>query len=303
MKLNGLDLNKINVFMSIVKHQGFKGAAEELDLTRSALSQSIASLETVLGVALFHRVGIKLIPTKAAEKFFAEMNLYQTNLQHALSGLIGKKGKASGTLRIGAYLEFAKSKMMPALEEFLSSHPNAQIKFTFDSPSRLDRLLESHKIDLSISVFPHASIHKVYSQKLYQEELVMVASSKLVPERAKAVHLHDIPVIDYYPSHQLFKRWTKLHFKSRALKTPVRAYAASADMVMEMVKRGLGMGVVPRYVFESSGRSSDVQVIQPSDKRLYDYIWLNEPKQTQKSLVHQTFTSLLTSRFMVASPP
>ena len=297
MKLNGFDLNKIHVFLAVVKHEGYRGASEELQLTRSALSQSIGTLEGALGVLLFQRVGRRLIPTPEALRFYDEVQEYQSRLQDSVTALIGQHGKAEGVLRVGAYLEFEKSKMMPVVEEFLARNPKAQIKFVFDSPSRLDSLLESQKIDLSISVFPHRAKHKIKSRKLYQEELILVGLPRVVAERPKSTHFRDIPVIDYFSSHQVFKRWWTLHFRSRTFRGPVRAYAATADMVMEMVKRGLGVGVVPRYVFEGSDSARTVHVVQPTERRLYDYIWVNEQKTARKSVIHQSFMTLLSNRF------
>lgn len=297
MKLNGFDLNKLHVFFAVVKHEGFKGASEELQLTRSALSQSIGSLENTLGVSLFHRVGRRLVPTHEAQRFYGEVREYQLKLQDSVAALIDQRGKASGVLKIGAYLEFAKGKMMPVVEDFLDRNPNAQVKFVFDSPSRLDKLLETQKIDLSISVFPHRGKHKINSRKLYQEELVLVGSPKLISERPKSAHFQKVPVIDYFPTHQIFKRWWALHFRTQLFRGSVRAYAATADMVMEMVGRGLGVGVVPRYVFEGSDLARVVHIIQPTEKRLYDYIWVNEHRQIGKSVVQQSFTKLLSARF------
>jgi DNA-binding transcriptional LysR family regulator len=300
MKLNGLDLNKIHVFFSVVKWEGFRGAAEELQLTRSALSQSVASLEQSLGVSLFQRVGRRLVPTPAALRFYKEVSEYQGRLQDSIATLIGEEGRAEGTLRIGAYLEFAKGKMMPVVEEFLNHHPRAQIKFVFDAPSRLESLLESNKIDLSISVFPHRANHGhrgIVSNKLYREELILVGSPDLISERPKPGLFQSVPVIDYFPTHFVFKRWWSLHFRTKTYRGPIRAYAASADMVMEMAKRGLGVGVVPRYVYEGSASTEALRVIQPTEKRLYDFIWVNEQAAMRKSVVHQAFRTLLLERF------
>lgn len=296
MKLNGLDLNKLHVFSSVVKHGGYAGASEELQLTRSALSQSITSLEGSLGVALFYRIGRRIVPTPAALRFYEEARNYQNQLQASLESLMGQKGRAQGTLKIGAYLEFAKSKMMPVIEDFLERNPQAQIKFVFDAPSRLESLLESQRIDLSISVFPSRA-KKISSRKLYQEELILVGSPALITERPKAPSFQGVPIIDYYPNHVAFKRWWTLHFGAKIFRSPIRCYAATADMVLEMVRRGLGIGVVPRYVYEATDAAKQVHVIQPTERRLYDYLWINEPSRGQKSMVHQAFSSLLTSRF------
>ena len=297
MKLNGLDLNKIHVFFSVVKHEGYRGASEELQLTRSALSQSIAALESALGVSLFQRVGRRLVPTPAALRFYEDVTVYQARLQDSLTTLVGQEGRAEGVLRIGAYLEFAKSKMMPVVEEFLTRHPRAQIRFLFDAPSRLQTLLEAQKIDLSISVFPHRELRKIESRKLYQEELVLVGTPDLIPERPKPIHFQSVPIIDYFPSHVVFKRWWSLHFRARIFKGPIRSYAASADMVLEMAKRGLGVGIVPRYVYEASDSTKSIQVIQPTERRLYDFIWINRNRDVPKSTAHLAFDAILASRF------
>jgi DNA-binding transcriptional LysR family regulator len=281
----------------VIKHEGFRGASEELQLSRSALSQSISALEERLGVPLFHRVGRRLIPTAAAMRFYAEAVNYQDRLQESVANLVGAQGRVEGVLSIGAYLEFAKSKMMPVFEEFLTRNPRAQIKFVFDSPSRLDALLEAQKIDLAISVFPHRNARKIASSKLYQEELVLIGAAGLIQTRPKPSHFQSVAVIDYFPTHQVFKRWWALHYKTKVFRGPVRSYAATADMVLEMVKRGLGVGVVPRYVYEQSDAAKFTQVIQPTERRLYDYVWLSQHRSTHKTMAHESFCALLSSRF------
>lgn len=296
MKLNDIDLNKIHVFCSVVRNHGYRGASEELHLTRSALSQAIGNLETGLGVPLFQRVGRRLVPTPAALQFYNEVRGYQDRLQDSVATLIGAEGRAEGVLRIGAYLEFAKSKLMPVVEEFLTRNPKAQLKFLFDSPSRLESLLEARKIDLAISVFPHRGKHAIVSRKLYQEELVLVGAPNLISERPRPAHFQDVPVIDYFQSHLVFKRWWALHFGGGRYRGPVRAYAATADMVLELAKRGLGVGVVPRYILENMDATKTVHVIQPTSRQLFDYLWVNESRGAKKSLVLRSFEALLDAR-------
>lgn len=202
-----------------------------------------------------------------------------------------------GTLRVGAYLEFTKSKLMPVVEEFLSSYPKTQMKFIFDSPSRLQSLLEKDRIDLSISVFPHSSAKAIESKKLYQEELVLIGRTDFVSHQAKKETLAKMPIIDYYPTHVLFKRWWYHQFSKHLRTVNVVSYASTAEMVYEMVRRRLGIGVVPRYVLDSHPRDERVHVVQPTDRRLLDYVWLNQFKQKSRSPVHTGFLDLLYRRF------
>jgi DNA-binding transcriptional LysR family regulator len=292
VKLNTLDLNKLNVFCAVVRNGGYRGASEELNLTRSAISQAIKNFENTLGLTLFNRVGTKLVITQEARRFYQEIQDYQNNLQNSLSRLTDQPKGIEGLVRVGSYLEFTKSQLIHVVEEFLREHPRVQLKFVFDAPSRLDRLLESGRIDVSISIFPHRGLKSIVSEKLVREELVLVAKKDLFPEKIREADLKKMDVIDYFQNHQIFKRWWKLHFTSRP-NPSVRVYAATAEMVLQLVSSGLGMGVVPRYIFENFSKKSGLLIVQPTHRRLIDHIWLNRRSEASLNSAAETFLRMV----------
>lgn len=298
MKLNGLDLNKLHVFSAVIRHGGYRLASEELNLTKAAISQSISALEASLGKKLFLRTGGRLKPTDEALRFHADLRPYRENLNRALENLVGGAENLEGELRIGAYFEFTKSQLMPVLERFLLTHEKAAIRLRFESPSRLDQLLREQRIDLSLSIFPHAGSKAVRSEKLFREELVLIAPPNLLAGADWVEEIKNLSVIDYFSGHVLFKRWWKHYFPDSHYEPHVRAYAATADMVAEMVSRRLGVGVVPRYVAEPYLKLQKVNVIAPTSDLLYDYIWLNEWEQPSPHLLHREFVRQLRTTFL-----
>ena len=270
MKLNNVDLNKLAVFCQVVESGNFRRAGEVLNVTPSALSQSIAQLEHALGFDLFDRVGRRLKATDKGVKLHREFRSSQASLVSALEDLTGGSEKVSGPLRVGAYLEFAKSRLAPQLARFTSAHPGVQVKMTFDSPSRLQKLLEEGHLDLCFSIYPAREKKRIRSEKIYQQELVLVSPPSLLPPQATFEEVMAAPIVDYYMSHQLIRRWIDLHFQKRPKQPPIRIFAATAEMVLALVQEGAGAGVVPAYL--AKGRS--VRVVRPTSKRLEDFIWL-----------------------------
>ena len=63
-------LRRMAVFASVVERRSMRGAAAELGLTPSAVSQHLRRLERELGVALLHRTTRKLSPTVAGERYY-----------------------------------------------------------------------------------------------------------------------------------------------------------------------------------------------------------------------------------------
>ena len=62
-KAGSLDLRSIRYFLTIVDEGSFARAAQKLDVTQSALSRSVQSLESSLGVKLLDRGKFGAAPT------------------------------------------------------------------------------------------------------------------------------------------------------------------------------------------------------------------------------------------------
>lgn len=301
MKLSGIDLNKLFVFYSVIHHNGYRDAASELHITKAAISQSITTLETQLKKKLFLRINNRLQPTEDALKLYQELAIFQTHLLKAVDQFTQEKHTLKGTIRIGAYYEFTKSKLMPIVEKFLIENKNVNFKFRFESPSKLEKLLNEKKIDFSISIFPHKKSKNIISQKLFKQELVLIAHKSLCSERADFKIIKELPIIDYYADHLLIKRWAQHNFRNPFLNPNIRLFAASAEMVLECVRRKLGIGVIPKYVAEPYLSLNELIIVSPKNNPLFDFIWLNQNKDFQNSPVHIKFMNCLLNSNIISN--
>lgn len=293
MDLNSIDLNKIAVFCTVIDAGGYQRAAEVLHVTPSALSQTITRLEHSLGLSLFDRRGRRLVPTKEGLRIHQEFLRHQTGFVRAVQALQGRQTEVAGTLRIGAYLEFAKSRLTGVMKDFIGDHPEANIKVVFDSPSRLHRMLDLGQLDLCLSIFPSSSKKSVRSKAFSEEELVLIAQAHILPENPAMKQILSVPVVDYYYNHQPIGRWLQLHFGRRPKKPPVRIFAATAEMVLALVRAGAGIGVVPKYLVTAADIQSGIKIVRPTSRKLTDYIWLLERIGSEKSALHLAFTRKL----------
>src|SRR5438067_11306129 len=96
-----LDTRQLRAFATLARTGSFTLAAQELNLSQSAVSHSMQALETDVGCRLLDRMGKKVLLTQAgeqllhhAEKIMQEMSITRASLEQ-----LGKWGK--GRLRIG----------------------------------------------------------------------------------------------------------------------------------------------------------------------------------------------------------
>ena len=122
-----VDLAQLRAVRSVAQRQGFRAAATELGMSRSALSHSIAALEKQLGVRIFHRTTRSVTLTEAGAAFLNEIEQPLENLLIAVENVGTAGSEPQGTLRLNASLGAARQIMTPVLLEFLRRYPKITV--------------------------------------------------------------------------------------------------------------------------------------------------------------------------------
>ena len=126
-------LSSLRVFEAAARHNSFRKAADELNLTASAVSHGIQTLENWLGVELFYRETRGLRLTSAGEVYAPLVNQALSVLAKATDQLPGRK--ATGTLSVSSAPTFANKILLPRLGKFIAQFPD--IRVTIDTSQGL----------------------------------------------------------------------------------------------------------------------------------------------------------------------
>src|SRR6218665_854391 len=110
-----LPLRGISVFEAAARAESFHAAAEELNLTPSAVSHQIRLLEATLGVQLFDRAGRGVTLTPEGAEYARAVRHSIRWLKAATSDVRarGQKGRTLEVVRIEAPPSFAHSWILP----------------------------------------------------------------------------------------------------------------------------------------------------------------------------------------------
>jgi len=119
-------LTELEAVLAVARRGSFRGAAIELAMSTSALSNAVAGLEARLGVRLFNRTTRSVALSEAGERFVAEVAPALAQIRDAMSAANDVAATPRGTLRIntssGAALMTA-----PLVHEFIRRHPQVHV--------------------------------------------------------------------------------------------------------------------------------------------------------------------------------
>ncbi len=135
-----MDWDKLRIFHAVAEAGSFTHAGEVLNLSQSAVSRQISSLEESLNVALFHRHARGLILTEQGELLYRTAHEVFSKLAMAEAQLAESKDRPKGQLKVTATQAFGSSWLTPVLLEFIDLYPDVEV----------DLLLEDRELDLSM---------------------------------------------------------------------------------------------------------------------------------------------------------
>ena len=93
-----MDWDKLKIFHTVAEASSFTKASTILNLSQSAISRQIQSLENDLKAQLFERHARGLVLTENGEYLFKSAHEVISKLKDVESNLIGHKDKLSGKL-------------------------------------------------------------------------------------------------------------------------------------------------------------------------------------------------------------
>ena len=130
-------LNALRCFEAAARSGSFSRAAEELNVTQSAVSHQVRQLEQWFGLSLFDRLGRQTIPTPKGQELARSLAEAFDIMAAACRRL--QQSEHGPALTIAALPSFATIWLIPRLSQFFSEHPEISVKVVY--------AFAGHKID------------------------------------------------------------------------------------------------------------------------------------------------------------
>lgn len=118
-------LQNLEAFESAARHLSFTRAAEEVNLSQSAVSRQIKHLEECMGVQLFTRTHKTLNLTKAGRTLLGGIERSLSELRRTLETI---ENDRSPTVTISSSMAIASFWLLPGIAEFKDQHPDIRVR-------------------------------------------------------------------------------------------------------------------------------------------------------------------------------
>ncbi|RYG93752.1 MAG: transcriptional regulator GcvA, partial [Alphaproteobacteria bacterium] len=256
-------LNALRTFEAVARYNSFTRAAEELNVTQSAASRLVHSLEEYLEVPLFTRRSRRIQLTDQGE-YYARLVSRSLDLVEAGTVELMSSKAGKGTLSVGMLPTFGTRWLLPRLPSFQRLYPDVSVNVV-SSDGDLDFTRE--RIDIAIR-FGHGEWSDALVDPLMSEEVQVVCSPLLLEDKSPLVSPNDMSrfrLIDHSTRPNSWEHW----FRSVGAEMPQINWGPRLEhffMIIEAAKAGLGMALLPTFLIEEEMRTGTL--IAPFSSRV-----------------------------------
>lgn len=182
-------LRAMGVFACVVEKSSFSGAARELGITTSAVSQQIRSLENEMDVILLHRSTRKLSLTEAGQAFFSSCQEMLAAAERGKIRINELRDDLIGDLRIATTPDLAVQHIIPALSHGMSAHRGLSVHF--EVGHRYIDLIEE-RIDIAVRMSSTAVEESDSVIPMAFVDQILVASPSYLNQTSPILHPNDL---------------------------------------------------------------------------------------------------------------
>lgn len=248
-------MSSLLAFEASARTESFTRAAQHLSLTQSAVSRQVQTLEALLGVPLFQRIGRRVVLTDVGRMYLRELTGPLERIRSATLQAIAFQA-GGGTLHLSVLPTFGSKWLMPRLPGFYARHPEVLVHI--HSRTYLD--LDLSGMDAAIVVgdgqWPGAVAYQ-----LVAEEMIPIIS----PRQARRDKIRTVNELLRYPLLQVVTRptawrdWFAKHgYAGDALKLGPQFEMTSH--LIQAVSAGMGIGLVPKVLVEDELQAGTLAV-------------------------------------------
>ena len=290
-----MDWDKLKIFHAVAEAGSFTKATINLNLSQSAISRQIQSLEHNLKVQLFERHARGLTLTENGGYLFKTAHDVISKLKEVETTLGDQKNKPSGKLSVTTVVSFGTTWLTPRIQEFMELNPEMEIELIFDD-KELD--LSLRQADIGIWMRKPKQLNYI-QKKIMDINYHIYGSTKYLEKNGYPKSISDLnkhKFISYgkgTPSPVFNPDWVlKLGIKDQKKRKPIMKVNSVYGLLLA-VQSGVGLAALPDYMTVSVPNIIKVlpQIVGPRTEAHFVY-----PQSLRNVARIQAFRNFLYSK-------
>ncbi len=289
-----MQIESLKVFCDLAETESFTKAAQINNVTQSAVSQQISSLERQFKSLLIERSKKKFRLTREGQVLYEFSKQIIQNYDSLHSKLQEIKDIISGTIRVATIYSIGLHDLPPYIKKFLKSYPTVNVHVEYRRANQVYDDVLSNVVDLGLVAYPTRE-SKLETVPLRRDPLVLICHPQHPFAKSKSVKLKSLSgqkFIGFEPDIPTRKALDKILKESGVEVHHVMEFD-NIETVKRAVEIDAGISVVPQGTVLQEVAKQTLAQVQLEDGEYYRPLAAIYKKNKVLSPAVKQFVSIL----------
>jgi len=256
------DYNLYKIFLYLYEEKSISKTANKLYVSQPAISYSLKELESQLGYTLFYRNSKGIEPTMEAKELYGYISTAFNILNDAEENIKNLNSLNIGCIKIGTPSHIGVFYLSSFISDFRKIYPGIKFEIICKSTADMIEMLETRKLDVIVDTLPINSKKNVTKITLAKLHNCFAYNKNIL----KDVDIKSVDDLKKYPlilpsATSSFRLKLDEYMESRNTKLTPVLESWTTEIMIEMVRKGVGIGYFVKNVIDTQDDSENFEVL------------------------------------------
>ncbi|KAB2492896.1 LysR family transcriptional regulator [Priestia endophytica] len=244
-----MSLVKFEIFSKIAEVGSFTKAADSLQLTQSAVSHAITSLEKEFELTLINRNKTGVTLTNAGEHLLFTIRKVLHYNEKVYQEAASLNGLSKGTIKIGIFTSVSMKWLPDIIKIMEAKYPAIHIELREGDYFEIEQWLLSGEIDCGFVNITQSNQFDIIPLK--NDPLLCIVSNQSELYNKPVVTFEDLEKVDFIMPSYGGSHDVKRLFEAYNVQPNIRFELMEETAIMSMISHHLGISILPELVLDS----------------------------------------------------
>ncbi|TPG70543.1 LysR family transcriptional regulator [Brevibacillus laterosporus] len=246
-----MTIARYEIFQKVVEVGNFTRAAEQLNMTQSAVSHAIASLEKEFGYPLLHRnKQAEISKTELADRILPHIKQILNSEATIKQELSIQNNQLEGILKIGAFTSAAAQILPTMLANLKKSYSGVKVILFEGTYSEIMEWIHNGTVDIGFIVDSDAK-NRLKSIPVKKDELVLGLPKNHLLSTQKVIDIKKIAGMDFIMPKGPYQTLVLENLSAHDVRPNIILEVLHCETIVNMVSQGIGITMGPELFFRS----------------------------------------------------
>lgn len=260
-----MTLLSYEIFYAVAQEKSFQKAAKLLNMTPSAISHAISTMEKELGFSLFIRNKNGTVLTSNGEAVYPHILDVLNSNEYLLQSVAQLKGLKSGTIKVGCFNSVCTAWMPAIMTAFRKEYPEITVKVYQGTYADVEEWLKKGIID--VGFLSESCTKDFFYTPLYKDQLLC-----LTPKNFPVANPDYISVDELENQAFVFQRAAcdtdvQAFLDKYHISIKTNHHVIDDQSTVALIEAGMGIGIMPEILVKKMSSNINSYALHPAEYR------------------------------------